>query len=223
MTSLHGTKYLPFYPLIERGDVYKNMDVEVPFFYSSFSLPASEDRVLEIVKNEPREGTYTNADDLISELNQNKQFKTYYTFSVDKRLNRCVITPTHLAHNKTLHLKKGLNDVLGFRNKVFPNTDQPMTGDLEIDLLRGIKSIFVYCDVCEPIHVGHTISPLLRTVSFNPVQYGKMVHLNYVNPIYIRVNKRVINSIEINICDGVGENIPFIEGLTTLILHFKRL
>ncbi|NNK26624.1 MAG: hypothetical protein HKP06_00120 [Flavobacteriaceae bacterium] len=225
ITSLSGdAKYLPYFPLVEAGDEYKNTDVKEPAFkISKFRPPSEKDRIWDLEKMEPREGTYTTAEDLIDELNQHKIHKQFWTFSVDKRLNRCIITPTHKARDKMLYLLNGLNDVLGFRDKIFENMDKPVTGDLEIDLLRGIKSIFVYCDLCEPIHVGHTVAPLLRVVSFNPVQYGKMVHLNYVNPIYIKVNKRVINSIDINISDSVGENIPFIEGLTTLVLHFRRL
>ena len=118
-----------------------------------------------------------------------------------------------------------MNDVLGFSSKMYrSSTSQRIRqAELEVDLLRGISSIFIYCDICEPIRIGTEIAPLLRTVAYNNVKYGEVIHLNYVNPMYIRVNKSFIDTIQIQICDATGEIVPFAEGLTTCTLHFKRI
>ncbi len=66
------------------------------------------------------------------------------------------------------------------------------------------------------------MAPLLRTVSFNVKQYGEMIHVGYTNPIYLNLNKSFFDMIAINICDVIGEHIPFTEGMTTAVLHFRR-
>lgn len=170
-----------------------------------------------------KSGTYTDAKDLETELNKDVEFIKFFKFSFDERLNRFDLITITEDKTATLHLKNGLHDVLGFTEKVLKTSTENQKGDLEVNLLRGISSLFVYCDILETIRVGNTMSPLLRAVAYNTRKYGEMVHVNYNNPIYLKVNKTFIDTITIKICDSTGELIPFIEGLTTMLLHLKRI
>lgn len=183
-------------------------------------------KTYEVVKNNVtlklKSGTYTDAKNLETELNKDDEFTKFFKFAFDQRLNRFDITTITKDKTATLHLRNGLNDVLGFTEKIISYSEEPQKSQLEVNLLRGITSLFVYCDAIAPIHVGTIMAPLLRTVSFNVKQYGEMIHVNYTNPIYLNLNKSLFNLISIKICDVVGELIPFAEGLSTVILHFRR-
>lgn len=172
-------------------------------------------------KLELHPGTYISAKKLEDELNKDPDIKSTFTFKYDDKLNRFDLI-THNA-NATLKMYKGLNDVLGFKNSEFSFNQKPYKSEMEVSLLRGINSMFLYCDCCEFIRVGNTQAPLLRSIAFNSKLYGEMVHMNYINPIYIKVNKTFIDKIELMLCDAAGDLVPFAEGLTVVVLHFKRV
>ena len=172
----------------------------------------------------PEPGKYIEAVDLEKELN--KQANSHLVFEFDKRNNRFNINwkvyDTDTIKYR-LYLYDGLNDVLGFKNKVLSNPPTHSThAELETNLHRGIQSIFVYSDLCQPIHVGDTVAPLLRNVPLNRVDYGVISHVDYVNPIFIPVKKKIIDSIEIMLCDAAGDVIGLEEGPTICVLQLVR-
>ena len=172
----------------------------------------------------PKPGTYTNAKDLETELNKESSFKKYVEFSYDERLNRMDMkTIAKDLATYAINFQNGLHDVLGFSKTNYLFRKDPYKGELEVSIMRGISSLFIYCDICEPIRVGNTQAPLLRTVAYNAQKYGQMIHSYYTNPMYVKVNKTFIDTIQIMICDAAGDVIPFVEGLTTVLLHFKRI
>lgn len=168
----------------------------------------------------PKPGRYAFADDLVKELNKNLK---HFSFAFDPRVNRFEVKSTVNSNEYILMLLNGIHDVLGFTEQAFQGTISTVQAPMEVNLLRGISSLFVYCDVCEPIRVGNTMVPLLRNVCFNTTKYGEMVHVSYNNPIYVRAQKSFVDKINISICDAAGATVPFEEGLTTVVLHFRRL
>lgn len=163
-------------------------------------------------------GTYSTAAELITELNKDlKEFR----FSFNHLINRVVLKSLHT--NYTIHLGNGLNDVLGFSKTSYKGELTSHQAEMELDLLRGIGSIFVYCDLCEPIRVGNVVAPLIRNVAFNTTKYGENIHTSYNYPVYLPVCKSFIDSIRITLRDARGDLVPFVEGLTTCLLQFKRL
>lgn len=180
-----------------------------------------------IVSVSPKSGRYLKGKDLAKEL-VNADFNKYFKLEYDERENLFKIISVK-ANEKTfmyeIAFTGGIHEVLGFKKSVYTNEEigTGITGDLTVDLERGVTSIFVYCDLVQPIRVGNTTSPLLRPIAFNAHKYGEMVHTHFFNPMYIPINKSFIDTIEVRLCDASGEVIAFVEGLTTLILHFKRL
>ena len=176
----------------------------------------------QVYKFSPKPGAYASVEDLMKEFNDDEDFKKYYKIIFDKRVNRIEIESIIKDDNYHIMFHKGLNDVLGFSKTDYKITTK-QKAEMQVNLLRGISTLFIYSDICEFIHVGNTLTPLLRTVAFNSKIYGDQVYINYSNPIYVKVNKSFINSIEILVCDSTGETIPFVEGMTTLTLHFRRV
>lgn len=171
-----------------------------------------------------QEGTYTTPQELEKELNKNTEIKKFVVFKYDPRLNRFdLITKSAKTVKWNLDFYNGLNDVLGYTKTTYHPSTDPQKGELEVSLLRGINNIFIYCDLLEPIRVGNTLAPLLRTISYNSKQYGEMIHVNYTNPMYVKVNKSYVDTVEVMMCDAIGKVVPFSEGLTIVVLHFKRV
>ena len=165
-------------------------------------------------------GAYNSIDELIKEVNERMlNFSIVY----NSRKNRAEIKPKSNDKTINLHLKNGLNDVLGFSNNTFNAAKGVYQAELDVNLLRGINNIFVYCNICEPIKIGNTQAPLIRTIAFNNEKYGKTFTFHYINPMYVNINKKFIDSIEIMLCDATGDTLPLAEGLTTCTLHFKRV
>ena len=168
----------------------------------------------------PKSGTYTTATELISEINKGlKEFE----FTFNQFINRIVLKSLGNNENITIHLENGLCDVLGFSKTSYKGNISTQQAEMELDLLRGIGSIFVYCDLCEPIRVGNVVAPLIRNVAFNSTKYGENIHTSYNYPVYLPVCKSFIDSIRITLRDARGDVVPFVEGLTTCLLQFKRL
>ncbi len=62
----------------------------------------------------------------------------------------------------------------------------------------NVDSLFVYCDVLERVPVGDTLAPLLRTVVVRG-KHGAQISEKFINPMYLPVQKKSFDSIEINI------------------------
>ena len=149
---------------------------------------------------------------------------TYMKFTFDENINRIVFTSDHEVDPMRRYLKLDpiFACVLGY-DKTLILDKENMVAKRPPDLRRGIYSLYVYCDLCMESHVGDTIAPLLRTVSYNASGvYGQTITVSYDNPIYTPLNKHTIDTIEISICDDAGHTVPFVEGKTVLILHFRK-
>ena len=58
------------------------------------------------------------------------------------------------------------------------------------DMTRGIRALYVYCDIMEPSIVGNTFAKLLRLVEIPRKIYGEQVVVKYDNPIFMPVRKK---------------------------------
>ena len=166
------------------------------------------------------QGYYQTAEKLVKEANkQLAKFNiTTVSFSYDESINRIVYKSEN--EGDFFLIDESIADVFGF-HKMDRIGGLMMTAPYPPDLRRGIYSLYVYCDFCMETFVGNTLVPLLRTVSFNARAYGETVTVLYDNPIYVPINKRAIDSVEIKIGDDNGKLVPFVEGKTALTLHFR--
>ena len=95
------------------------------------------------------------------------------------------------------------------------------TSEFPVDVKRGFYSLYVYCDVLAHMHVGDTRAPLLRAVAVRG-KYGQAVHEWFSKVTYVPLQKKVFDSIEINIMTDTGKPVPFVGGKSLVTLHFRR-
>ena len=114
--------------------------------------------------------------------------------------------------------------LLGFDKGEFKGNEK-LVASRNIKLSLEQNHMYIYMSIIEPILVGDTYAPLLKTIWLD---HGKYSHGDTVNiipkiPMYIPVSSSSINNIEVNIHSDNGYIIDFGFGAkSVLTLHFQR-
>ena len=82
-------------------------------------------------------------------------------------------------------------------------------------------TIYVYSDIVQNQTTGDVKTPLLRVIPITS-KYGSIACVHYDRPHFIPLNRRYIQSIEINLRDDQGNLISFESGKVIVTLVFKR-
>ena len=89
------------------------------------------------------------------------------------------------------------------------------------NMIGHVHSAYVYCDLLEHVTVGDTKAPLLRIVD-RPSQKRGNIH-RVLNPIlYVPLQKKCFDTVEINIMTDTGVPVPFLFGKSFVVLEFRR-
>ena len=111
-----------------------------------------------------------------------------------------------VSFNIYLAKKLGFNHLMGYsqgdHHAQYPSNMSQET----------VPTLFVYCDVLEHVVVGDVMAPLLRIVDMSRKKsYGRM-HQVLNPPVYVPVQKKHFDTIEINIMTDTGDVVPFVHG-----------
>jgi hypothetical protein len=84
--------------------------------------------------------------------------------------------------------------------------------------------MLIYCDIVKYILVGDAHAPLLRMINteYHKHEYGASITKGFLNLTYLPVARRVIDSISIDICNLLGQKLPFNSGRSSVLLHFRK-
>lgn len=127
-----------------------------------------------------------------------------------------------LQPEMTMKISDQLSKILAIEStKKFHSTEKNLKSTIRCDIDGGLHAMYVYSDVLECVPVGDTMAPLLRIVEIKG-QKGEMVHIQYDQPRYVPLRKKHFDSIEIDIRDDLGQNIPFDSGKLIVTLHFRK-
>ena len=74
--------------------------------------------------------------------------------------------------------------------------------------IRTLDEIFVYTNIIKNQYVGDTLAPLLRGVG-NRGGNSDTTTVEFINPLYVELNKTEIRNIHIYLRDSKGNKIPF--------------
>ena len=86
-----------------------------------------------------------------------------------------------------------------------------------------VPTLFVYCDVVEHVVVEDVMAPLHCIVDISRKKsYGRM-HQVLNPPVYVPVQKKYFDTIEINIMIDTGDVVKFVHGKSVAVLEFKRI
>jgi len=97
-----------------------------------------------------------------------------------------------------------------------------VTGKRTPNLMPNIRSVYVYCDILEHVPVGDTKAPLLRIMD-KLSSLGGNVHCILNLTLYVPLQKRCFDTVEINMMTDTGVVVPFINGKSFVVLEFRRV
>jgi len=102
--------------------------------------------------------------------------------------------------------------------------DHVADGYMNMPPVGNIRNMFVYCDVVEHVIVGNFTAPLLRIGQislFNP--RSAIVHTEVNTPLFVPVQKKSFDTIQIGIMTNTGEPVPFRDDSGKRhVLEFKK-
>ena len=84
-----------------------------------------------------------------------------------------------------------------------------------------INIFYVYTDIIETQCHGDVVVPVLRTITVKG-EHGSYVSKNFERPLYVPLNKKIFDTIGINIRDEAGDLVAFQHGKVIITLHFRR-
>jgi hypothetical protein len=180
-------------------------------------------------------GYYETVQDVIKELN--KSVTAWCDINNDNKKPDDICLPKfkYSEINKKVHilvqertiveLSDSLAAILGYDHKENPIRNyeriaKPIKARNVSDVNKGFSSLFVYCDLLECVPLGDTKAPLLRIVDIKG-QNGETVHRYYEEPRYVPLQRKNFDSIEIDIRDDLGKNVPFEHGKVIVTVHFR--
>lgn len=171
-------------------------------------------------------GAYKKIEELTNAIHETMKGRTgsngNVQFSVEPVSMRAVFT---VAPGYVLWINSALSNLLGFGKKQTETELGPGTykGYDIVDFSQEQHSMYVYCNIIKPQHVGDTAAPLLRVVplirkAHNPEPFHKVFDHIYFLPL---VNQN-FDTIEIDIRDDIGRPVAFERGRVVITLVFKK-
>ncbi|KAL3976500.1 interleukin 18 [Sarotherodon galilaeus] len=88
------------------------------------------------------------------------------------------------------------------------------------DMSAGVYNLFLYTDIVQYQPVGDSYSPLLSVVNVKG-DYGDVVSIRHNTVHYLRVSKKYIKTIRVEIKTDRDRFVDFVYGKTIVKLHFK--
>ena len=176
---------------------------------------------------------YSTADELLTAINRVLDRADMKTRFYEESAHVCRIK---MGRNEAITLHPTLAGILGFNEIEFTSHHPDIGGnstrhsdhiatyfsDYIIDLRASFYNMYVYSDLVSESVVGNTYVPLLQTVPIHANRAGDLIHHEFINPQYIRLQTGSITSIQIQLCDERGNLVQFEKGHVIVKLHFKR-
>jgi len=140
-------------------------------------------------------------------------------FSFDEKRNKVKMT---VSQRLCISFSPALASMLGFPHDMGYCLDDVLANRKMELFPPTIGSAYVYCDLVEHVPVGDTKAPLLRIVNRMTHRGGETVHEAFNPPLYIPLQKRCFDTVEINLMTDTGLPISFRFGKSFVVLEFRR-
>jgi hypothetical protein len=176
-----------------------------------------------------REGYYSDIDELINAINKKlhelgEQLPQFRLEKLGRRLKIYIRPGMHLIFSESMRNLLGIKP--GDLTRI-PKTNKShhdeyvVTPSNTYDVDRNCSSLYLYCDIVDQVIVGDTKAPLLRSIDVTG-QHGSTVRERFEKPMYVPVQKKHFESIEIDIRTDTGAVVPFQNGKSSVTLHFRK-
>jgi len=137
-------------------------------------------------------------------------------FSFDEERNTAKMT---VLQSLCISFSPALARMLGFPRDMEHCLDDVLANRKMELFPPTIDSVYVYCDLVERVPVGDTKAPFLRIVNR---MSERGVHETFNPPLYMQLQKKSFDTVEINLMTDTGLAVPFRFGKSFVVLEFRR-
>jgi len=121
----------------------------------------------------------------------------------------------------SIRFSESLAEILGADANVAYDRNHAGTSRRFFLVNGDIDSVYIYCDILEHVTVGDTKAPLLRIVDKDRKKRGN-VHQTFNPTLYVPLQKKNFNTMEVNIMTDGGRPVSFQYGKSFVVLEFRR-
>jgi hypothetical protein len=139
-------------------------------------------------------------------------------FSYDVKAKRFKV---NVPFPTCLRMEPIICDILGFKQRQY-FVAREFTAEYPPALDRAVDNLFVYSDITDAVFVGNVKAPLLCIVPREIKRSGGSNSWSVDNPTYMPVSRQSFNQQRIVIMDDAGVRVPFDNGKSVLLLHFRK-
>jgi hypothetical protein len=187
------------------------------------------------------DGYYESNEQLINAINTSwkchapNELKDAYAFSYFKASRKCALyyKRPDIPGGSNFQLSTALNSILNLNDGDLIDFDECMSNENDVNYTNMVKSktpmslnpiynMLVYSDIIEPVVVGDSEVPMLRSIPISNTNWGPQ----YFEPKklhYIPIRKKELTTISVYIYTDFGELVPFTGGRTTVTLKLRRV
>jgi len=172
-----------------------------------------------------KEGRYESIEEVVNALNAEADgyFSVVYSGSRIIFIAAQESGPVRTRQRQNFRLSPAMQRLLGFKkNKFTLELGDKLVGVVPPDFTEGLTSMYVYCDVIDPVVVGDCRVQLLRTLPFSHKPNVDVFNQVFSNPLYTPLQKKHFGTLEVNIMTDTGQPVPFVDGKSIVVLHFRR-
>ena len=231
--TLHNyTTQLP--QLISLESEYEVALMEIQYTNNLFNIPRDETIFLSF-KPDPEDeeftrlsailkaGYYSSITELTAAIKKTIRdalgvHNALFDLSVDTVSRKVTMNIRENAKELEVIFPQLLNKMLGYPDGSIKGEK---VGDAAYDIMKGLHSMYIYSNILRPQIVGDSMVPLLRVV---PIHGDRDQHVreSFQQLQYVPLNLRSFQSVEVDIRNEFGQDMPFHSGEVLLVLHFRR-
>ena len=127
----------------------------------------------------------------------------------------------NIKDNVRISFSDILRDCLAFDENDYVGKGK-FTATGEFSLTRRVKYLYIYSNLGKYVRIGDTEAPLLGIVPFPSDNCKILKEKNFDEPMFVPLRSNYVSQIDIVICDGAGEIIPFVTSARTSLCIYVR-
>ena len=167
-------------------------------------------------------GQYTSIQQLTEEINRciASHVVRKLTLTYDSLTNKVIIKANAPYE---IMFRGRLAQLLGFAPNIYQmvkSVKQLQPAPFPADLQAGTYNVFVYTDIIEHQSVGDHFAQLLKIVHLDDTR-ERIVTRSFNHPLYLRVSKSRIDTVEISLKSDQDKPLKFTYGKSIITLHFR--
>ena len=134
--------------------------------------------------------------------------------------NRLFLSGYTIIKGTVLELRENIARMFGYLNNTAIRTSDGEGFTLALPE-TGNQYFYVYTDIIKSQYHGDVVVAVLRTVTVKG-EDGSYVSKNFERPHYVLLNKKIFDTISINVRDKAGDLVTCEHGKVIITLHFRR-